>query len=710
MKLRFLARSFFAALLTFALVQTAPGQQSYKDLKFPPLKPIKMPKVKRTVLPNGMIVLLVEDHELPLVEASMRIGVGGVYDPADKVGLASITGEVMRTGGSTSRSGDEIDDALEQVGAVVEVGIGRTSGYAAVSALKEHADLAFGILADILEHPAFPEDKIELAKIEQRSAIARRNDDPMQVIMREFTKLIYGADSPYARHPEYATIDCISRADLVAFHRKFFHPNNVILGVWGDFKTDEMIAHLRKIFGGWEKVPFQRPSLPQVKYTFDYSVNYIEKPELSQSYIMLGHIGGIRKNPDYFTWIVLNEILGGGFSSRLVRNVRSRMGLAYSVFGAYGANYDYPGMFYVGCQTKLGTTVKAIRAMLQQVKDIRESGITDDELKLAKEIFLNSFVFNFDTKREIVERLMTYEYYGYPKDFLTRIRKGVEKVTKEDVQRVARKYLHPDKVRILVEGNQKGFDEPLSVLGKVNTIDITIPEPKEETPKASKVELEKGQALLAQAAAVCGGEKLKQVRTIRQVSEVTIKTPQGDMAIHSERILAWPDRAWEKMTLPMGSMTSVTVGNQSWMITPKGVQDVPAERAKEARENIFRELPWLLRRASDGELTVQALGQKQVEGKTYDVLLLRDEKQGFSTRLYLDPATHKPLRQHYRGRVMGAPTQVNEVYEAFRTVDGVAFPVRTKVFANGKEFAEAQVDTIQVNVRLPDSLFQRPSR
>ncbi|HFE51844.1 MAG TPA: insulinase family protein, partial [Bacteroidetes bacterium] len=275
MRLRHFAKFSLSLILALALVQSVFGQKSYLDIKYPPLKPIKLPKVTRTVLPNGMIVLLVEDHELPLVEASMRLGVGGVYDPADKVGLAAITGEVIRSGGSIAHSGDEIDEALEQVGAIVEVGIGRTSGYATVSVLKEYTDLAFGILGDILEYPAFPEDKIELAKIEQRSAIARRNDDPMEVIMREFTRLIYGPQSPYARQPEYATIDRISRADLVAFHRRFFHPNNAILGVWGDFKTDEMIAQLKRIFGGWQKVPFNRPSLPEVKYTFDYSVNYI---------------------------------------------------------------------------------------------------------------------------------------------------------------------------------------------------------------------------------------------------------------------------------------------------------------------------------------------------------------------------------------------------------------------------------------------------
>ena len=475
-------------LISFVCALGTNAQKSYKELKFPPLRKFEIPEAKRVELDNGMILFLIEDHELPLVEASMLIGVGSIYEPADKIGLASITGTVIRTGGSYSRSGDQIDEELERIGGSVEVSIRRTTGNASVSVLKEYADLAFDILADILRNPAFPEDKIELAKIEQRSAIARRNDSPMQIINREFYKLIYGPDSPYARHPEYATIDNITRDDLIAFHRRYFHPNNFILGIWGDFNTDDMIELVKKHFADWPRARIERPSLPPVKYEFDYSVNYIEKTDLTQSYIMLGHIGGIRRNPDYFTWRVMNQILGGAFTSRLFRIVRSRMGLAYSVFGAYGANYDYPGVFYVGCQTKLETTVKAIRAMLEQVERMREEEVTDEELTQAKESLLNSFVFNFDTKEEVVRRLMTYEYYGYPKDFLQRLRDAVERVTKADIKRVARKYLRPDKVRILVLGNQEKFDQPLSTLGEVRTIDITIPEPAAATEGAAQGE------------------------------------------------------------------------------------------------------------------------------------------------------------------------------------------------------------------------------
>ena len=187
----------------------------------------------------------------------------------------------------------------------------------------------------------------------------------------------------------------------------------------------------------------------------------------------------MRSDPDYFALIVMNRILGGGFTGRLFKNVRSREGLAYSVFGAYSANYDYPGEFYVGCQTKSESTVYAIRAMLREVEKIRESEVTDEELALAKDSFLNSFVFNFDTRGEVVNRLMTYEYYGYPADFLLQIKENVEKVSKADVIRVAKQHLQPDKVQILAVGRPQDFGDPMSSLGTVNEIDIAIPTPQQ---------------------------------------------------------------------------------------------------------------------------------------------------------------------------------------------------------------------------------------
>jgi predicted Zn-dependent peptidase len=470
------------AVAGFGLLWSGCGGEPARDyakLKYPRLQDIQVPQVERVTLANGMRLFLLEDHELPLVSVSVRIRTGSVHEPAEKVGLASITGEVMRTGGTTAKTGDQIDEELESVAASVETGIGLNSGSASMSVLKQDLDTGLAVLADVLMNPAFAQDKIELAKMQYRSMISRRNDDVGQIAGREFSKLIYGPASVYARQEEYATIDAISRDDLIAFHKKFYGPNNAMLAVWGDFDAKQMTEKIEKAFEGWQKVDLDLPRTPQVEYEFRKTVNVIAKDDVNQSNIYLGHIGGLMSDPDYFALIVMNRILGGGFTGRLFKNVRSREGLAYSVFGAYSANFEYPGEFYVGCQTKSESTVYAIRAMLKEVQKMQEAEVTDEELALAKDSFLNSFVFNFDSKGEIVNRLMTYEYFGYPEDFLQKTKESVEKVTKADVLRVARKHLKPDKVQILAVGRPQDFDQPLSELGPVNEIDITIPPPKQ---------------------------------------------------------------------------------------------------------------------------------------------------------------------------------------------------------------------------------------
>lgn len=474
-------RFFVLFTVFFCVVGLSCSQKqvvNYKDLKYPRLGDIEIPKVERVTLSNGMRLFLVEDHELPLISISARIRVGSIYEPADKIGLAAITGFVMRTGGTTSKTGDQLDEQLERIAASVETSIGLNSGSASMSVLKEDVDTGLAILPDVLMNPAFREDKIMLAKIQHRSAIARRNDNVRAIAGREFDKLIYGPASVYARHTEYATIGNISRDDLVAFHKRFYRPNNVMLAVTGDFDTKEMINKIEKAFQEWEKADIQFPKVPEVDYEFRPTVNLVRKEDINQSNIFLGHIGGLMNDPDYFALIVMNRILGGGFTGRLFKNIRSREGLAYSVYGTYSANYDFPGVFYVGCQTKSEATIYAIRAMINEAKKMTESEVTDEELALAKESYLNSFVFNFDSKGEIVGRLMTYEYFGYPPDFLQKTKENVEKVTKADVLRVARKHLRPDKMQILTVGRPQDFDEPLSVFGPVREIDITIPPPK----------------------------------------------------------------------------------------------------------------------------------------------------------------------------------------------------------------------------------------
>ncbi|KPJ70226.1 hypothetical protein AMJ44_00495 [candidate division WOR-1 bacterium DG_54_3] len=441
---------------------------------FGPLNPIKMPKAETVELKNGLKLFLVEDHEYPTIDLRAMVKTGSVYEPSTKIGLGTITAQVLRTGGTAFQTGDEIDKELETMAATIETHMDRDYSYLTVSVLKEDIDKALKILTDILMSPAFAEDKIELAKIQQNSIISRRNDEIMQIANREFRKLIYGKESPYAHHPEYTDTGAVTREDILDFYKRYFYPNNTTMAVWGDFNAKAMVTKLRNTLGKWKSAKISVPPLPLVKYEYKYTVNLINKPDVNQSNIMIGHIGGLMSNPDYPALNVMNSILS---YDRMFKKIRTDEGLAYAVWGFYGAFYQYPGVFWNGAQTKSESTVYAIELMLGEMKRITEEEVTDEELARAKDEYLNSFVFNFDSKEKIVRRLMTYAYYGYPLDFMDRVKAGVEKVTKADVIKVAKKYLRPEKVQILVVGKKEDFDKPLSSLGPVNVIDIAIPPP-----------------------------------------------------------------------------------------------------------------------------------------------------------------------------------------------------------------------------------------
>ncbi len=709
-----LAMMVFIFLL-FGLYLIVPDSQglargrkaSYKKLKYPKLGDIVVPEVERVTLSNGMRLFLLEDHELPLINISARIRTGSVYEPADKTGLASITGIVMRTGGTTSKTGDQIDEELEQIAASVETGIGLNSGYASMSVLKEDIDTGLAILADVLMNPAFREDKIELAKVQHRSSIARRNDQVSQIAGREFVKLIYGPDSVYARHTEYATIDNISRDDLIAFHKKFYFPNNMMLSVCGDFDSKEIIKKIEQAFADWKKADIEVPAVPQVSYEFRPTVNEIHKDDINQACIRLGHIGCLMSDPDYFALIVMNRILGGGFTSRLFKNVRSREGLAYSVFGNYSADFDRPGVFYVGCQTKSESTVRAIRAMVREVEKMTESEVTNEELAIAKEAYLNSFVFNFDSKGKIVNRLLVYEYFGYPADFLQKTKANVEKVTKADVLRVARKHLQPDNVQILAVGRPQDFDEPMSVLGAVKEIDITIPVPKEELPTATDETITKGRELLAKAVSACGGaEAFAAIDNYVFKSDMAITTPQGEMQISSTTTFVVPDKLHEVLDLPMGQFKQVVVQDEVWMVTPQGTVDLSESQRKEIKAAMFRDWVNLLRMKMAENLAVQYLGTAQVDETEAEIISLTDGNDN-TVKLFLDAKTFMPLKQAYKGMTMTGPADLEEAYSDMRDISGIKLPFSTTVKADDKKYLERKIIEAKFNVEIDPNIFQK---
>ncbi|MFQ5956922.1 MAG: M16 family metallopeptidase [Candidatus Brocadiales bacterium] len=447
------------------------GAEIVSKLKYKPLE-FTPPKVERRELSNGMILYLLEDHELPLVNITAAIRTGSIYEPEEKTGLASLVGHVMRSGGTLTQSAEKINEELEYIAASVETSIGRESGSAGLSVLTKDLDKALEIFADVLMNPTFPEDKIKKRKDEILESIRRENDNPGQIVFREFRKLLY-KPHPYGRKVDgyTETIGNITRDDMVAFHKKYFYPNNVIMGIAGDFNTQEMIQKLEKVFNGWKKEEIDFPEVPGVESKMARSVNYVHK-DIEQSNILLGHIGIERTNPDYFPVRIMNFILGGGsFTARIPKKVRDEEGLAYSVYSAFHTPRDL-GFFFVSCQTKAESTAKAISLILEEVQRIKQTPVDDDELKGAKDTFTNQFIFLFTSSAAVVSHKVDIEYKGLPLDYLETYVENILAVTKEDVLRVAQEYLHPDKNTLLVVGDEGRFDRPLSDFGEVNTIEL----------------------------------------------------------------------------------------------------------------------------------------------------------------------------------------------------------------------------------------------
>jgi zinc protease len=460
-----------------------PPVPAVKDLKFPPLKPVQIPSVDSVTLPNGMKLYLLEDHELPVVDGTALIRTGNLFDPADKVGLATITGTLIRSGGTLTKTGDQLDQELENIAASVESRIDETNGTVSFSALKENTDEVMAAFHDVLTGPEFREDKLDLAKSQIRAGIARRNDDAHGVVQREFARIVYGADTPYGWQMEYATIDRISRDDVAAFYKQYFFPANVMLAVWGDFDSREMRAKLDRLFADWQVKQPAVPSFPQVRQSPAPGVYLAVKTDVAQTFFVAGQLGGVLRDRDYPALEVMADILGGGFRSRLFQRVRSRMGNAYEIEADWGANYDHPGLFRIGGSTKSPSTVETIRAIQEEVQKIRTAEVTDEELSTAKQTALNGLVFAFDTKSKTLARVLNYEYHGYPKDFIDQYQKGLAAVTKADVLRVAKQRLDPSAFTVVTVGNPKDFGQPLEALGSpVKTIDLTIP----DAPKATR--------------------------------------------------------------------------------------------------------------------------------------------------------------------------------------------------------------------------------
>jgi len=426
----------------------APQGPRPENIKYPPLdfKPPK-PAEFRSVLSNGLIVYIAEDHEIPWFEASLFMRTGPFLEPPDKLGVEDMTPNIMREGGTTAMNGEDITERMDFLAGNVSA--------TRLSLHMRHMDEGLKIWLDILNNPAFPEDKIRRARETQLVGIRNRNKNISQVAGRTFARLVYGENSPMAAEPTEATMNGIVRDDLVRWHQKYWGANNAVLVVAGDFRKAEMLTKIENTFGKWRKAEKAVPAIPKVEQAAKAGV-YIVQPEVipNQGIIRIGHLGIKQDDPDYPAVNLMNYILGGGsFSSRITRTVRSNYGLAYSTSSSFAGGILYPGTFAAFCQTKNSTVVFAAQLMLNEIEGMRDSPVSREDLEFAKTARINAFPSMFGSISQLIGNFARLEFDGRPMDYYDTYISRYEKLTVEDIKRMADKYLRPDKMIIMVAGN-----------------------------------------------------------------------------------------------------------------------------------------------------------------------------------------------------------------------------------------------------------------
>ena len=702
---------FVAATMFIPLPRATSQATNWQQIPIPPLPSFKPQQPKRIELSNGMVIFLQEDHELPLISGSARIRGGSRNEPASKVGLVDILGEVWRTGGTKTQTGDQLDDFLEVRAAKVETGGGPDSTTISLSCLKGDFDDVFKAFVDLLQNPEFRADKLDLAQKQADDGISRRNDEIGGIAARESAKLAYGADNPYAREPEYATIAAITRQDLLDWHKTYVHPNHITLGISGDFDATTMEAKLRAAFESWPK----GANMPkdEIQYHPAQPGYYlIPKEDVNQSSIHMVALGTTRNNPDYYAIAVFNQAFGGGLSARLFNDIRTKRGLAYDVGGGIGTNFGHPGILQFTMGTKSQSTIESIQALDEDIDNLAKQPITDDEIKQAKDAILNAFIFRLDSPDKVLAERVTYEFYGYPSDWLDKFPVEVQKVTAADVNRVAAKYLHRDQLAVLVIGNTKEFDKPLASLGAVKEIDITIPPPpgaKEEENAKPTASNEEGMALAAKVVGALGGEsKLATVKALKAKLTITQKTPQGDFPMQMETIIVFPDHLHAEMQTPGGTMNIVVTPDAAFMTIPgQGVRDFPASQKAETLEQIKRDPIFIASHWKDPNVFFRAGGSEKVGGT--EVRIVDVNAAGAAIRWFVDPQSGHILKETYRTLSQGGPVQGETDMDNWKPVNGLNLPLVRHNKQNGQDSSMAEYTALELNPAVDPKLFEKPA-
>lgn len=447
-----LSTTLWAAQRKDDSIPDLPSELTFPDLAYDPPQAADY----RHELAHGVVAFLVEDKSLPLVNISILVRAGDYLDPEDKIGLASTVGSQMRSGGTAQWSADDFDEEADFLAANFSSGVGGTSGSVSGNFLSKDLDQALEMLFDMLHRPRFQADRLELFKSQVLQRMERRNDRTAAIEAREWNRLLRGPDHFSSQSSTQASISSITQRDLKDFHDRYFVPANFVVAASGDFDSDQLQEKLNRYLTEWSETGERSPDVPAPDYTPKPGVYLVDKPDVNQGRVSMGHLGVRRDDPDRFAIDLMNDILGGsGFTSRITTRVRSDEGLAYSAGSSFSFGTYYPGFFRASFQSKSRTCAEAAQIILDEIKRIRTELVSEEELKTVKTSAIEIFPRYFSSASAVAATFANGELTGLDPNFWNTYRDNLRKVTREDVLRVAKQHLDPSKLVILVVGNKQ---------------------------------------------------------------------------------------------------------------------------------------------------------------------------------------------------------------------------------------------------------------
>jgi zinc protease len=731
--------------------ETPPRPLAARDIKFPPYE--------LQTFPNGLQVVAVLHHEQPVVSMRLLVRAGSASDPKDKLGTARLAASLLDQGteaadGTPARSAEELADAIDFIGGAMGAGAGTDLTHMNMVVMKDSFEIGMRMLSDMARHPAFSQPEIDRQRQQMLSSLQVSVQDPEYVANAVFDRLVYGFH-PYGA-PDSGTADTIgalARRDLLAFHSKYFAPNNAILAIVGDLTAEEAFTTARKVFGNWQK-----QELPADSYTDPPDptrrVIVINKPDAVQTEVRVGHLGIPRSHPDYMAVNLAMRILGGEGSNRLHQVLRTERGLTYGAQADLHA-LKVTGDFEAETNTRSEATGEVLRLIVDEFWRLQRERVGERELADAKAYMTGSFPLTIETPDAIAMQVVNVVFYGLPLEQLQTFRDRVNAVTVDDIQRVARAFLRPDRLSVVLVGNASAFESQLRGVGfgtyetvELNDLDLMAATFKKSGTRTGRAihaggrldrrslgggwsgsplyyaqapiggrgeetqtpdESEKAKALVRKAVDAKGGiEKLRGVKTI--VVKQTLRSgaaAEGPGAAETTAYIQYPDRFRTETALSAGVNVQTYDGEKVWARDQRGVHELPDVVVRDARTTLRRDPIPLLIAANDGMLTARLLPDvKDPSGHVNHALEL--SAADFSpVVIQLDPESSQIVRLTFVADTPGRPV-IEDEFSDYRPVDGVQIAFRA-ARRSGSQAIERQITDVKINTRLDPALFKRPS-